>query len=56
MSFEEIDGVIYCMEYSPDKIALDEKQPYQPQMYKTHLPYELCPKGFAKYVVITRFV
>ena len=54
MSFEEIDDVVVNMEFSTDVIDIYEKQPFQPQMYKTHFPYDLCPKGFTKYIVVTR--
>ena len=56
MSFEEIDDVVYNLEFSSNKVDVYEKQPFQPQMYKTHFGYEICPKGFAKYIVITRSV
>ena len=56
MSFEEIDEVIANLEFSPYGAHIDAPQPFQPNMYKTHLTYEDCPKGFSKYIVVTRFV
>ena len=56
MSFEEIDEVVVNLEYSPYGPEIDTQQPFQPNMYKTHLTYEECPKGFDKYIIVTRFV
>ena len=55
MSFEEIFDVVCTLEYRPDLEEVYQEQPYEPQMYQTHFPYELCPKGFDKYIVITRY-
>ena len=55
MSFEEIDDVVRTLEYSPYGPEIDTPQPFQPNMYKTHLTYEECPKGFDKYIIVTRF-
>jgi len=53
MSFDEIDEVVSNLEYSPD-VDVCEDQPFNPQMYKTHFHHGLCPKGFSKYIVLTR--
>jgi len=56
MSFEELCLVIPCLEMAADYgyTDLQAPQPYEPQMFKTHLWYHSCPKGAGKYIVVVR--
>ena len=58
MEFEEIDSVIpmieFVFEYKEDPHFI---QPFEPPHFvRMHLPYEMTPKGFSKYIVVTRLV
>eukprot|EP00210_Caulerpa_lentillifera_P006588 g6293.t1 len=56
MDFNDIGVVVPCIEYLSmfgfnDLYALQE---YQPNMYKSHMRYDLVPKGKAKHIIIVR--
>ena len=58
MDFEEIDSVIlliqFVFEYKEDPHFTQPLAP--PGFVRMHLPYEIAPKGFSKYIVVTRLV
>ena len=56
MNFEDIMFMCPDLEAAHDieGIDLEAEQKFHPRMYKTHFPYEMCPKGKGKYIVLTR--
>eukprot|EP00210_Caulerpa_lentillifera_P005291 g5055.t1 len=56
MNFKEISLVIPHLEMAYDYgyEDLHKQQPYQPQIYKTHLLYHEAPKGAGKYIIVVR--
>lgn len=56
MDFEEICLVFPYLEGAADYGYEDlyAPQPYQPQMFKTHLWYHYTPKGAGKYITVVR--
>lgn len=54
MDFEEISQVVPYIEVAPSmKMDLDAPQVAEPRAFKTHLPWELVPKG-ARYIYVLR--
>ena len=54
MNFDEILEEVLNLEALSQFKDPYQKQTFQPQMYHVHFTYEICPKGFDKYIVITR--
>jgi len=56
MDFEDIGSTVPCLEYRHMFGVSDlyELQEYQPNMYKSHMRYDLVPKGDAKHIIIVR--
>jgi len=57
MSFEEIGMAVPCLEMANEYGYKDlyARQPYQPQMFKTHFWYHFTPKGAGMYIVVARY-
>jgi hypothetical protein len=54
MSFTDIEEVVPWIELAYDvKQDLNAEHKYQPRCFKTHLWYDVCPKG-AKYILVYR--
>eukprot|EP00210_Caulerpa_lentillifera_P006596 g6301.t1 len=56
IDFNDIDAIVPCFEYLSmfGFKDLSTSQEYQPNMYKSHMRYDLVPKGKAKHIIIVR--
>ena len=60
MNFDDIDAIIPFLEYycdQGDHAEMDFTQPFAPpRFFKTHVLYDVTPRGFGKYIFVTRCV
>jgi len=58
MDFEDIDIEVPCFEYQLmfGQRDYSARQKHQPNMYKSHMRYDLVPKAQSKHIIIVRYV